>query len=206
MPKPLPPHWPWPDTSSEDDTLPDVAYGSLGRGRRRLDSEGYLLDSDGERPDGPDLPTATAATVAATAQRQLLSALNSTALAADTAAEFRAAVTATAAIEAAAATAAIAAATAATAAAAATAATAAASAATAATAVALPFLGDWQAGDEVAMDEKMTRWSNPRQQRSPVDKPDNPGLQLRIHRIYFGTEPETCTCGVELDCTKTCLD
>jgi hypothetical protein len=63
MPKPLPPHWPWPDTSSEDDTLPDVAYGSLGRGRRRLDSEGYLLDSDGERPDGPDLPTATAATV-----------------------------------------------------------------------------------------------------------------------------------------------
>jgi hypothetical protein len=162
MHKPLPPHWPWPDTSSEDDTLPDVAYGSLGRGRRRLDSEGYLLDSDGERPDGPDLPTATAATVAATAQRQLLSALNSTALAADTAAEFTAAIEATAAVEAAAATAA----------------TAAATAATAATAVVLPFLGDWQAGDEVAMDEMMTRWSNPRQQR--------------IHRIYFGTEPETC--------------
>ena len=47
------------DTSSEDDSFPDVAYGD-GPGRRRLDSEGYLVvDEDGrpdERPDPCDCP------------------------------------------------------------------------------------------------------------------------------------------------------
>jgi hypothetical protein len=56
----------------------------------------------------------------------------------------------------------------------------------------------------MAIDENMTRhgiprrqrWLNPRLQHNPVY---NPG-------ILFGAEPETCTCGVELDSTKTCLD